>query len=299
MLAAANIFRRERCPVPHDFKHSFKAPQRAELSLVVYNAGFQKCPPGYGWGPGVRDHYLLHYIVSGRGSYEAEGRPFTLAAGEAFLAWPDTPIYYRADEDEPWEYYWVGFSGPSAGLLLAQTPFTRRAPVLRPAAGEQLRRALLDIYKARGGDYPSAVRMAGYLQAALGLLMESETKRGRDTLSVYAQQGAAFIQQNYSRAIGVEETARQAGVSRSYLYRAFQEAFGCSPNEYLTRYRLQRAAQLLRHSALPVAAVATSVGFEDPYYFSRAFRREMGMSPTEYRARQDQGHCQPGKTVVK
>ena len=75
-----------------DFKYSFKTEEREALSLVVYNAGFQKCPPGYGWGPGVRDHYLLHYVVSGRGSYETGGRTFVLGAGDAFLAWPDTPI---------------------------------------------------------------------------------------------------------------------------------------------------------------------------------------------------------------
>lgn len=267
-----------------DFKHSFKAPERAELALVVHNAGFQKCPPGYGWGPGVRDHYLLHYVVSGHGTYETEGRRFVLGPGEAFLARPDTGIHYRADGADPWEYYWVGFSGPSAPLLLAQTPFTRERPVLRPAAGERLRQALLDIYKARGGDYPSAVRMAGYLQAALGLLMESAPKRGGEALAAYARQGADFLQRNYSRPIGVEEAAREARVSRSYLYRAFQAEFGCSPSAYLTRYRIQRARQLLRHSALPVGAVAASVGFEDPLYFSRVFRRETGQSPTEYRS---------------
>ena len=48
-------------------------------------------------------------------------------------------------------------------------------------------------------------------------------------------------------------------------------------------FRIQRACQLLRHSQLPVGAVAVSVGFEDPFYFSRTFRRETGVSPTEYR----------------
>ena len=266
-----------------DFKHSFKVVAHAELPLVVYNSGFQKCPPGHGWGPGVRDHYLLHYVVSGRGTYETESRTFVLSAGDAFLARPETPILYQADREDPWEYYWVGFAGPSAALLLAQTPFTRTHPVLHPAAGERLRQALLDIYKARGADYPSAVRMAGYLQAALGLLMETAPPRGGEALTVYARQGAAFLQQNYSRSIGVEEAARQAGVSRSCLYRAFQAEFGCSPSAYLIRYRIQRATQLLRHSTLPISAVAASVGFEDPLYFSRAFRRAVGQSHTEYR----------------
>ena len=254
--------------VTRDFKHSFKAPERAELPLVVYNAGFQKCPPGYGWGPGIRDHYLIHYIVSGRGTYETAGRTFVPEAGEAFLVRPEEPVYYQADEEEPWEYYWVGFSGPSAPLLLAQTAFSGGAPVVQ--AGQQLRQALLEVYKARGTDYPSAVRMAGYLQAALGLLMDAGPRRGGEALTDYARRGAAYIQRNYSRPMGVEETAR---------------------------YRIQRARELLRHSALPIGAVAASVGFQDPLYFSRAFRRETGESPSAWRSAhgktKEQGTGQP------
>ena len=266
-----------------DFKHSFKAVPQKELNLTVYNAGFQKCPPDYGWGPGVRDHYLLHYIVSGRGVYQTEDRTFVLSPGDAFLAGPETPIYYQADHDAPWEYYWVGFSGPSARLLLDQTPFSRRTPVLHIAAGERLRQGLLDIYKARGNDYASSVRMAGYLQAALGLLILPSLRTGQEALSDYARQGALYLRQNYSRSIGVEDLARQTGISRSYLFRAFQAEFQCSPSVYLTRYRMQRACQLLRHSQLSVSAVAASVGYEDPFYFSRAFKRELGVSPSAYR----------------
>ena len=68
-----------------DFKHSFKAADRPELSLVVYNAGFQKCPPGYGWGPGIRDHFLIHYILSGRGHCQVGEDQWELGAGDAFL----------------------------------------------------------------------------------------------------------------------------------------------------------------------------------------------------------------------
>jgi len=266
-----------------NFKYSFKVGEHAELSLVVYNVGFQKCPPGYGWGPGVRDHYLLHYIVSGKGNYTAGDRSFKIGAGQAFLSYPDTPIYYCADKDDPWEYYWVGFSGAAAPILLAQTPFGRLYPVVRLAAGERLRQGLLDIYKARGSDYPSAVRMAGYLQAVLGTLMEGRTDEQHKSSFDYAHRAAAFLQQNYSAAVGVEQASEHIGISRSHLYRAFQTEFGCSPSSYLTSYRIQRAKQLLKHSDLAVGVVAASVGFEDPLYFSRVFRRETGVSPSEYR----------------
>lgn len=266
-----------------NFKYSFKAGEHAELSLMVYNVGFQKCPPGYGWGPGVRDHYLLHYIVSGKGCYQTEGETYQIGAGQAFLSYPDQPIYYCADKNDPWEYYWVGFSGPAAPLLLAQTSFGRQKPVISLEAGERMRQGLLDIYKARGSDYPSAVRMAGYLQAVIGILMEGGACEQQKGTYEHANRAAAFLQQNYSAAIGVEEAAAHVGISRSHLYRAFQTEFGCSPSAYLTSYRVQRARQLLKHSDLAVGVVAVSVGFEDPLYFSRVFRRETGMSPSEYR----------------
>ena len=58
----------------------------------------------------------------------------------------------------------------------------------------------------------------------------------------------------------------------------------CRKEQKADALLLHTAAPLLRHSALPVGTVATSAGFEDPFYFSRVFRREMGVSPTEYRA---------------
>ncbi len=267
------------------FKHSFKADQPTDLPLTVYNAGFQKCSPGHSWGPGVRDHYLLHYIVSGKGRYVVQGRTFVLQGGEAFLGWPEAELYYEADQQEPWEYYWVGFSGPQAAALLGKTAFTRTEPAAHVAAGERLRQGLLDVYKARGSGYGAAVRMAGYLQAALGLLLEEEGRRtGREALTDYGRRGAQYLRQNYSRPIGVEELARETGISRSYLYRAFQAEFGCSPSAYLMEQRIQRACQLLRHSALPIGAVAASVGYEDAFYFSRVFKNHVKRTPTEYRS---------------
>lgn len=74
---------------------------------------------------------------------------------------------------------------------------------------------------------------------------------------------------------------------------AFQAEFRCSPSDYLTRFRIQRACQLLCHSTLSVSAVAVSAGFADPFYFSRAFRREVGCSPSAYRTQKTGGAESP------
>ncbi|MEG2204573.1 MAG: AraC family transcriptional regulator [Oscillospiraceae bacterium] len=266
-----------------DFKHSFKASAQETLPLEVYNVGFQKCAPGYQWGPGARDHYLIHYIVSGSGRYQTGNVDAALGAGDAFLIYPDAKVCYRADERCPWEYYWVGFSGPSSALLLDSTGFSPEHPTLSPPLGDRLRRALLDIYKARGTGYADAVRMAGYLQAALALLMENAVPCKKETLDAYARRGAQVIAQNYSRPLTIEEIAVQVGVSRSHLYRSFRSVYNLSPSGYLADCRVRRACRLLLESELSIGAVATSVGLEDPLYFSRMFRRIVGCSPQQYR----------------
>ena len=143
-----------------------------------------------------------------------------------------------------------------------------------------LRQGLLEVYKARGGDFASSVRMSGCLQAALGLLIDGGDAAPDED---YAQRGARYLEYNYAQPVTIEEAARQAGVSRSQLYRGFLSRFGCSPKEYLGQIRLAAAARLLRRGDLPVGAVARSCGFDDPLYFSRFFRREMGLSPGTYR----------------
>ena len=60
-----------------NYKNSYKVTEKELVSLSVYNVGFQKCDPLYQWGPGIRDHYLIHYIISGKGYYKIKNTTFT------------------------------------------------------------------------------------------------------------------------------------------------------------------------------------------------------------------------------
>ena len=262
------------------FKNSYKS-ETPSLPLTIKNVGFQKCTPGYQWGPGVRDHYLIHYVVSGRGVYTIGSRSFDVGPGQLFLVWPDTVVSYHADGETPWEYYWLGFSGPEAAALMERSSITPRSPVADIDFGPDFRRYITEIYDSRGRSLQSRARMLGYAYLLLSRLAET----GSESLPPEtAEKAAEFIENNYSDQITVDDIAAFAGASRSWLYRCFLRRFGVSPAAYLQDVRISHAKYLLRNTGLRISEVACSVGYADALYFSRAFSRCEGVSPTAFRA---------------
>ena len=268
------------------YKNSYKVTEKELVSLSVYNVGFQNCDPLCQWGPGIRDHYLIHYIISGKGYYKVNNRTYTLVAGDTFLVYPNTEVLYYADENEPWEYAWVGFTGSDASLILQATDFSVQSPVIHQTAlGERIHRQLLHIYDARGNEFEHAVEMTGRLYTMLAMFMHGASKTSEHNTSAnYVQKGIEYISANYSYNITVEDIADYVGLSRSHLFRSFENILGQSPKEYLTDFRMRQACYLLEHSSLSITAIANSIGFDNSLYFSKTFHKFKGIAPKEYRA---------------
>lgn len=265
-----------------NFKFSFNDTLKENTGLSVYTTGYEKCAAGHQWGPGVRDHYLVHYIASGAGSYTCRGKEYCLKEGDLFLVFPSQVVHYRADEQHPWEYYWVGFNGTDAHRLISMAGFTPDEPVLH-AEDSAIPEALMRIYHSRGNTPDADVEMAGFLHLFLAQLIRRRGAiRPLSGAQGYLVQALRYIQHNYAAPIGVDDIARFVGISRSQLYRAFQREFQQSPHEYLQKYRISEACTLLRGGGLTIAEVAGSVGFNDPLYFSRVFRQLKHCTPTAY-----------------
>lgn len=282
---ASERWRQQTVQITDAFKHSFKTARR-NTSLVVLSAGFQRCTPGFGWGPGVRDHFLLHYVRSGRGHYHADGKTYQLREGDIFLIRPGNSVYYQADQADPWEYVWVGFNGQDAPFLLNQAGFAPHQPWLTLAGNVEMADKMQRIYDNRGSQIHEATRMTGLLYDFLASLIELARPTGRrheDPLLSAARTAADFIAANYSQPISAEEIAAYANISRSALYRAFRRHLGVSPMQYVIRLRIEQAQTLLLSSDTTIADVARSVGYEDPLYFSRSFRANTGLTPSEFR----------------
>ena len=99
----------------------------------------------------------------------------------------------------------------------------------------------------------------------------------------YVEGAVRYIEQNYSRHISVEELARRCWLDRSYFGKVFKSVTGQSPQQFLIRFRMEKAASELRTGNMPVGDVGTLVGYPNLLHFSRAFKGVYGMSPSEYR----------------
>lgn len=267
------------------FKNSYKAIDKNIVSLSVYNVGFQKCEALYQWGPGIRDHYLIHHIVSGKGYYVVGSKTYMLTAGDTFLVYPLTEITYYADEYEPWEYYWVGFSGSDAASIISASEFSKEVPVLFGQENSpMIKNYLLQIYEARGQDLSHAVKMTGLLYLTLALFLKpSDLSEKKNSGPNYLQTAITYMNYHYPYAISIDDVADFTGISRSHLYRIFMSHTGQSPKAYLSELRIRQACTLMKKSDISVTAIAASVGFENSLYFSKAFKKIKGMTPTEYR----------------
>ncbi len=199
-----------------NYKNSYKSTEKELVSLAVYNVGYQKCDPRYQWGPGVRDHYLIHHIISGKGCLKVKQTSFDLKAGDSFLIYPDTEASYIADEKDPWEYAWVGFNGSDAPIILKATDFTPSCPVIANTPyGKELTHQLRHIYEVRGNDFESAVEMTGRLYTALAVFLKGAGHTPvQNNYHNYVQKAIEYISAHYPYPITVKDIADYAGLSR-------------------------------------------------------------------------------------
>ena len=196
-----------------NFKYSFKDTLKENTGLSVYRTGYEKCCPDHQWGPGVRDHYLVHYVSSGEGTYCCGGQTYVLHEGDLFTIFPAQVVEYHAAEKTPWEYYWVGFNGADAHRMVSMAGFSPDSPV-QHAADPAIREALLRIYRASGNTPSADVAMAGYLQLFLAQLIRCNgDAAGYAGRGGYLAQALRYIQHNYGGDISVSDIADFVGVS--------------------------------------------------------------------------------------
>ncbi len=257
-------------------------------SLSVCSRGHEICKSAHSFGPAVRDHYLIHYIVSGKGEFHCESKAFSLSAGDGFLITPYTSTYYCADIADPWDYYWIGFTGTDASELMRSCGLSRDNPVFHYSIEPPLESYIKPILGVSDKSKAFELSLLGHLYMFLsGIMANKELSGSSDYASsdyeMHIKRAIQFINENYYREFTVEQLADFTGVNRSHLYRIFKSTMGLSVQQYILEFRLEKARNLVCNTALPFNEVAASCGFSDQSHFSRTFKAYYGESPMNYK----------------
>ena len=266
---------------------SFKTVDMRFQDLYTCYCGFEQCNPLYAFGPAVRPNFLIHVILSGRGYFRNQNGSRELSAGEGFLIEPEQQTFYQADRTDPWSYLWIGFDGKLAPSVVRQLGLGGEHAVFRTSHGDELKEIVFNMC----GRKKYSIDQELYIQAQLCMFFsklirdieQAQLIRNDSMDNIYVEAALVYIQNHFQEQISVQRLADHAGVDRSYLYTLFRRNLGMGPREYLTIFRLSRAADLLSYSGHSVEHIATACGYRDPLVFSKAFKTHYGKTPSAYR----------------
>lgn len=267
-------------------------PNENFLDFRPYQYGWEQCAPLHSFGPFVRNHYLFHYILSGRGQLDAtnqsgESIMYQLGPGQGFLIFPGQVTTYAAREDDPWKYTWLEFDGLRVAEYIDRSGLSRDHPVynaISPEQGQSLGDTMLYI-----ADHPgeSTLHLMAHFCLFLDKLIRTSSNRrelrGGQLKDFYIQEAVNFMEHNYQRDLSVEKIAQMCGLNRSYFSKIFRDSMGCPPQEFLIRLRLAKAADQLKGSSQSIGSIAAQCGYPNQLHFTRAFHKRYGISPREWR----------------
>ncbi len=254
--------------------------------LYVYCCGLSQTEANHSFGPALKPHFMIHYILSGKGSFTIGGKKYPLTQGYGFLIVPDELAYYVADKKDPWTYVWIGFGGRRAEEIVSQLGLSLQQPLFKSDKSKEIYDIVKDMMEHNTFSVEHALRRNGLLSLFLSLIasgMSVTPRSDSGTNNDYVTRAQAYVRSNYCNPIKVTDIANYVCINRSYLYTLFEKTLGISPQQYLTSYRIAKAVELLQLTELPIESISISCGYSDPLVFSKAFKQEKGMSPSGYR----------------
>ena len=258
---------------------------KSTSDLSIYSAGYEECSPGYSYGPHIRSYYVMHFVLSGKGSLHINQHTFDCQEGDVFIIPAGKVSFYQASSIDPWCYAWLNFLGINAEMYVYQLmTATDDVYVLHGLEMEKYKKCIFEILSILNNNTSSYFRANSILLRIMSYLFEDvgfhEENWGKISI---ADEIKFYLDMKYSEKIKLQEVAKKFNIHPNYMTRIFHEKFGCSPKQYLMDLKLKKACRLLTTTELPVSVIPSSLGFEDQLTFSKVFKKEYQISPTQYR----------------
>jgi AraC-like DNA-binding protein len=246
--------------------------------------------PGYSVGPKRIECYSMHFVRMGSIQLEYEGKQKTLGAGDIFCLYPwRTYTYRREDQDSALQLCWLALEGPGTESMLTRIGFRREEPYIEKREMPPVYSVLKKMYEKMRKGVPLQMKESFELQALLyqlfSMLIKDDMMSGEFGPSNWVRRSMEYIDLHATEGITVQHVAEIAGVNRTYFSTEFSRQAGCSPSEYITRVRMDKAKEMLSKTSASVTEIAYSLGYPNLFSFTRAFKNRFSLAPTQYRER--------------
>lgn len=223
------------------------------------------------------DLYVMEYVLHGSGFIHCGGRRCAVHAGDAYLLRRYTEHEYFADKSDPYEKVWINLSGTLVDHLLAA--YDLRDPIT--VRHVDLYRHFLRVRDVTAVRYDAEAAACAVAQLLISFA-HSERSEVTRNLAV-PNQMIEYIKHNLSAQLSAEDVAAQAGISAAHARRLFRAAFGLTIHQYVHARTLATAKRMLTAGTYSIGEIADQLGYCDDNYFSAVFKKEFGLSPTQFR----------------
>ena len=229
------------------------------------------------------DEYIFIFCTEGRGTIIVEGKEYTLHENEAFCIPRFRGHRYFASEDDPWSILWVHFKGEDTCYFPIEdcqvVAFTTQHATNRM-------HFLFDLlFRVLEGNYTLGNFI--YISQVLSLILAETYHREKSNSTLeqnkHVTNVVKYMYGHLDENLTLDQIVEEFDLSKSYLNAVFQKYTQHAPMDFFINLKMKRACELLRSTDTYVYEVAQRLGYSDPYYFSRIFKRVVGMSPSEYK----------------
>lgn len=229
------------------------------------------------------DQYILIYCTEGKGIIEVEDQIYRLEKSDAFCIPRNVRHKYYADEKEPWSILWVHFKGENTKYF----PLEERKIVHINSRHSDNRMMVLFKLLFRVLERNYTIGNFIYISQVLSLILSEVYFRERvdesSTQDRHVTMVIRYMYQHLQENLTLEEISEEVQLSKSYLNTVFKAQTGKSPVEFFIHLKMQEACKLLKSTDYYIYEVSEVLGYTDQYYFSRIFKKTVGVSPKEYK----------------
>lgn len=233
-----------------------------------------------------QDHLLI-YCTDGEGTVDAGDTTLTIQAGDILVLPKGTAHQYQARPNTPWSIYWIHFAGQLSHLFLEPLINEEQTlTVLSPGAHTKIVSDFETLLEVRqtGYNQRNFIHASNLLKQLLSYLSASHPKtKTREGLHLDLDAVHALMQEKLHGQLALEELAEKVNLSKYHFSSKYKAITGQSPIQHFIHLKMEHACFLLDISGNNIKTISRNLGYEDSYYFSRLFKKIIGVSPRQYR----------------